>query len=252
MHGDRLDVSGAPPLAQRIGSGSRRHISENNMRTTGNLKSKKRKSATNSLSRSAIFGPAPILRGEDSKAYDRMLEQATTAIKPSDIFEDIWVADSVYLTWEILRLRRYKRHLIETTMTAGLIEVLGIMVQCGNEWVSTVMIAKKWVAQDREVLELVDALLDERGYTMDTVWARAFACQLDNIERIEKLIAAAEARRNRALNEIDFRREFAHRVRKNIDEIEGAEPKIINHKAITQRKAVSEHDQCTENRSEPG
>jgi hypothetical protein len=250
MHGDRSDVSGAPPLARRIGSGSRRHLLENTMATTGNLKSKKRKSTTKSVSRVTIFGPAPVLRGEDQKAYNQLFEEVSSSVKPADRIEDCWVGDIVYLTWEILRLRRYKRELIETSMSDGLVEVLGPSVECMRDGhpssASTREIAELWVRQDRNILEYVDALLEERGHTMDTVWAHAFAFQLDDIERLERLIAAAEARRNRVLNEIDFRRDFTRRIRRAIKEVDEREPEIVNHKAITHQETGGEHDQCAE------
>ena len=107
------------------------------MGRTGNLKSKKRKPAGDTLCREVIFGPAPVLRGEDTKAYDLLLEQVSTTVKPSDIIEDIWVRDIVDLTWEILRLRRYKQGLIETAMGDALPQVLGEMVQHGTNFTPT-------------------------------------------------------------------------------------------------------------------
>ena len=60
------------------------------------------------VDRLEIFGPPPLLEGEDSKAYDTLLARVSGAVKPKDIIEEIWVRDIVNLTWEILRLRRLK------------------------------------------------------------------------------------------------------------------------------------------------
>jgi hypothetical protein len=54
------------------------------------------------------FGPAPLIEGEDAGAYDELLVRISSAVRPADIFEEIWVRDVVDLVWEALRLRRLK------------------------------------------------------------------------------------------------------------------------------------------------
>src|ERR1700704_3374844 len=61
------------------------------------------------------FGPAPLIEGEDAGAYDELLLRISAAVRPHDIFEEIWVRDIVDLVWEAFRLRRLKACL----MTAG-------------------------------------------------------------------------------------------------------------------------------------
>src|SRR5258708_20158162 len=61
------------------------------------------------------FGPAPLIEGEDAGAYDELLVRISTAVRPADIFEEIWVRDIADLVWEAFRLRRLKACL----MTAG-------------------------------------------------------------------------------------------------------------------------------------
>jgi len=41
--------------------------------------------------RLALFGPPPLLEGEDTAAYDELLVQISGAVKPADILEEIWV-----------------------------------------------------------------------------------------------------------------------------------------------------------------
>jgi hypothetical protein len=67
----------------------------------------------------ALFGPPPLLEGEDPEAYNRLLHQVTAAVKPRDIFEKIWVADIVHLTWEILRWRRLQPRVIQINTKVG-------------------------------------------------------------------------------------------------------------------------------------
>src|SRR5262249_11149110 len=55
-----------------------------------------------------LFGPPPLLAGEDAAGYDELLAGISFAVKPSDVIEEIWVRDIVDLTWEIFRCRRIK------------------------------------------------------------------------------------------------------------------------------------------------
>jgi hypothetical protein len=53
----------------------------------------------------APFGPAPLIEGENAAAYDEFLIRISSAVRPADIFEEIWVRDIVDLVWEALRLQ---------------------------------------------------------------------------------------------------------------------------------------------------
>ena len=63
-------------------------------------------------SRLSLFGPPPLLAGEDSIAYDDLLAQVSGAVKPADIIEEIFVHDIVDLTWEVFRWRRLETSLM--------------------------------------------------------------------------------------------------------------------------------------------
>ena len=65
--------------------------------------------------RLAWLGPPPLFEGEDTAAYDERLARISGAVKPTDIFEEIWVGDIVDLVWEAVRLRRLKASLMTAT-----------------------------------------------------------------------------------------------------------------------------------------
>ena len=70
----------------------------------------KRKSKTISWHR--LFGPPPVLEGEDAAAYDEFFGRVCAAIKPIDVIDEMFIADIVALEWEVLRWRRLKLSLI--------------------------------------------------------------------------------------------------------------------------------------------
>ena len=50
--------------------------------------------ADRSAKRLALFGPPPLIEGEDAAAYDELLVRTSAAVKPADILEDIWFVTS--------------------------------------------------------------------------------------------------------------------------------------------------------------
>src|SRR5262249_43332616 len=64
------------------------------------------------LPRLALFGPPPLIEGEDAAAYDQLLARICAAVKPVDVIDEMFTADVVSLEWEVLRLRRLKWSLI--------------------------------------------------------------------------------------------------------------------------------------------
>jgi len=53
-----------------------------------------------------LFGPPPLLYGEDEAAYEEMVARISNALGPRDFIEEIWVQDLVNVAWNIGRLRR--------------------------------------------------------------------------------------------------------------------------------------------------
>ena len=71
-------------------------------------------------------------------------------------------------------------------------------------------------------IKLIDGLLDSAGSSIDALMVRTVRDQLDNIERIDRLITIAETRRNAMLREIDRRRAMlSEALRRQVQEVEG-------------------------------
>ena len=69
---------------------------------------------------------------------------------------------------------------------------------------------------------MIDKLLTRASVSIDALMAEALAEQLDNIERIDRLTAIAETRRNAMLREIDRRRAvLGETLRRNVQAVEG-------------------------------
>jgi hypothetical protein len=175
-----------------------------------------------------LFGPPPLFEGEDPKAYDEFLTRISTAVKPVDIIEDIWVRDFVDLTFDVFRLRRLKANV------KGLSETLAPFV--GRLEAET--LAEAWAARRSDVAEEVDKALASAGLSMDAVMAQTLSLKLDDIERIDHMTAIAEARRNTTLREIDRHREtLGQKLRRAVPQLEDGQLRAIESPSIDETNA---------------
>jgi hypothetical protein len=84
----------------------------------------RKKSKSKAVSGDSLFGPPPVLEGEDAAAYDELFAHICAAVKPVDVIDRIFVNDIAYLQWDILRLRRLKTSLIRRLGSEALKEFL--------------------------------------------------------------------------------------------------------------------------------
>jgi hypothetical protein len=143
----------------------------------------------------------------------------TAAVEPADVIEEFWVRDVVDLTWEALRLRRLKAELLRSSTAKGLQKVLEPLVRLGSY-----DLANAWYARDYNARQRVQELLEQAGQSTDAITAQTLAVKLDDVERIDRMLASAEVRRNAVLREIDRHRSaVAERLRTAAEQIEDAD-----------------------------
>jgi len=173
------------------------------------------------IDRVVAIAPAPLLPGEKQGDYAEVALRIVKAAKPTDAIEEFLVRDVVDLTWEILRLRRIKVGLLRASLDAGVGEVLGAV---GYPFLQKGALTEEWAAGDKRARREVDSILTKAGLTIDEVTAKTLENRLDSFERLDRMLASAEARRNNALREIDRHRDaLGGGVRRSIEEIEDAE-----------------------------
>ena len=72
-----------------------------------------KKSTSKAISRHSLFGPPPVLDGEDPAAYDELFGRVSAAVKPIDVIDEMLIDDVVLLQLETLRRRRFISALIQ-------------------------------------------------------------------------------------------------------------------------------------------
>jgi hypothetical protein len=137
------------------------------------------------------FGPPPLLDGENKADYDDLYARVAAAVQPADFLEEIWVRDTVDLTWEILRLRRLK-------------------------------------------IALFNADADGDSDDDVSVWLSG---NVEIVDRIDLMIARAEARRNAMVREIDrHQAALSNNLRRSVAHIEDGNYHVSEEKLVDRKR----------------
>jgi hypothetical protein len=164
----------------------------------------------------SLFAQRPLIAGESEDEYDELLSRVTSAVAPADVIEAMWVKDIVDLMWESQRLRRLKASLLMVARKKA-IDHLSELAEGRMGGMPTGFFSgfgsgepKKFV----QSMEEAERKLMKNGLDMNSIMAQALSDRLGDVERIDRMIASADARRNKVLAEIDRRREaLARRLR---------------------------------------
>ena len=168
----------------------------------------------------AFLAPPPLIAGEDHAAYDDLLARISAALQPGDILEDIWVRDVVDMVWDALRLRRLKTQLLTASAHEGMHAILRRFL----DWQLAEQVAQMWALREKSAVVKAEAVLASAGLTTESVIAQTLALKIDVIERVDRMMVMAEARRNSVLRETDrHRASFARTARRVVQDVEDAE-----------------------------
>jgi hypothetical protein len=171
-----------------------------------------------------LFGKRPLITGEDVAVYDGLLAGIARNVSPSGHVEWLWVKDILDLAWEARRLRRLKAGLLQVAREEALAKVLLQILSEGgtppDAYFRAHDLANAWVQGETDARRRVGKLLRENDLDIDAVMAQALSLKLNDIERIDRMIGAAESRRDKVLREIETRRDsLARRLRQTSDEL---------------------------------
>jgi hypothetical protein len=168
----------------------------------------------------ALFGHAPTLKTEDDEIHWNCMERFVRCVEPQDVIEWLWIKDLVDLSWEILRLRRLKRDLVEIDR-----EDKNAHIEWEREHADhpdfDIFLGSTPPTPAQIEARKNKPLLDTEADSTELLFKH-----IEEYERIEKLLTSAKLRRDRILREIELRRDhMGRRLRAASDEILDAQVK---------------------------
>jgi hypothetical protein len=182
-----------------------------------------------------------LLPGEDRAAYDELLATVIATVQPSDILEQIWTQEAVEKQWEALRQRRFKTAFIAASRQKALAAVLHPLLSNPMLDVTDAkaqMLAWKFTLGHEDALKQVEELLNKANLPPETVYAQAMALDIDTFETFDRLIWAAESRRDGCLREIEnHRAPFGQKLRRAMVQVDSAEVRQIESPTAQKRAA---------------
>ena len=178
------------------------------------------KRSVSKASQLTSFGAPPLIEGEDASAYAALGKRISAAVRPNDILEEIWVRDFVDLKWETRRWRRLKSKLLAASAYRGLERILVPL----SGFSEARQLSEAWARNETAALKEVKHLLASAGLSVDAVMAQTLSIKIDDIERIDRMIMIAGARRDAILREIErHRASLGQALRATSDTVEEAE-----------------------------
>ena len=148
--------------------------------------------------RLALFGPPPLIEGEDAAAYDQLLARICAAVKPVDIIDEIFIADVAPSEWEVLRLRRLKWSLIRAPALEALENLLG-------ENLDYDLYSEEDFADDlAEILQ--DNLPEDQVNSVQTLAHECARNEADAVDKVKKILAGIGLNMNQVLDDAKRRK----------------------------------------------
>lgn len=211
---------------------------------------KKRTAQDSARYRSAatLLQASPLIMTESEIEFDRISAALEQLIRPDDFIERIYVTDMVHYYWEILRLRRCKAQIINANFHSVITENVNDRAQSESidldscksrdDVQITATEISKPVFMGEEENKLALQTIDELGLDAAAVEAHAVRKSFADLERLERLLATLEARRDKALRRIaEYRAGLSQILRECSDRI--IEGKIIPLKGASIKKPTT-------------
>lgn len=153
----------------------------------------------NDTNASGPAGKELALRPEENPDYEALRARIVAAVEPKDAVEELWVDDVAELSFEIKRLRHMRMRIVAIAR----IDALDALIRPVAD-LQTRPLVRSWsLGYDSQANEI----LSKMKLTSEDITAKAFELRLGEVERINGMIAQAEARRNVALREVERRRD---------------------------------------------
>jgi hypothetical protein len=165
----------------------------------------------------ALLGAPPLISSEDTAGYHELLARICAALRPSDSLEEVWIRDLVDLVWDTFRLRRIKAKILSYRASH---EIRAMLIRNPD----SAEMAAKWAVGDQTVAKDVEQALRSVGSSGEHAISMAMCFFMQQVERIDRMLVSAEARRSAALRELDYHRgPFAQKLRRAIAQAEASE-----------------------------
>ena len=184
----------------------------------------------------SVLFPSPVLiteRKEEFDEFDELHAALTQELAPRGIVEKSFVADIANLIWEMQRLRRSKRAILDMASKDAVRRILCGFTAVDRDWAeaaSTVWLTHTGFRED--IIEKLEA----SGLDESAIEAEAMRIAASDLEMLDRMMASQEMRFGKVLRTIaDYREAFATQARMASNRLIEAAPVIELEKRRTKK-----------------
>jgi hypothetical protein len=150
----------------------------------------------------SLFGPPPLLAGEDPKRYERLRAAIVANLDPKSALEWIDAQDQVTKVWEEQRYRSYAAALIN----GGMLRAVDYYLEqtCEPDYAED--LGSKFISGNAKERKEVLSVLADNGITTAELQAKAAELEGNGLQLFERMVAHRENGRRLLRKEADRRR----------------------------------------------
>jgi hypothetical protein len=152
-----------------------------------------------------LFGPPPLLHGEDEALYFALQSEVESLIQPENILDRADVRDIADKIWEGHRYKRLEARLIESARVSALAHILAPTFGLNHQ--KAFEAANMYYGRDPAKRKLAAGLLAHYNITEEMIHAKALAQSSGAIAYIDRMINSRQVTRNRLFSDNTRRRE---------------------------------------------
>jgi hypothetical protein len=186
--------------------------------------------------KSLTFNP-PLFRTESKEEFEKLFDELKGYVQPANFVESMYVHEIAVLAWDIMRYRRAKAGIVDNALRQALEDVLRPFLGGPDDHLGRLGAARALAFQwfwMQAAKDKVSALLKEVDLDERVIEAEALRSRLSEIEKLDRLIASAEARRDDAFRTVAcYKQEFSEKLQQNSNRILDADevariPSLLN------------------------
>jgi hypothetical protein len=179
-----------------------------------------------------LYSGFNVLRTESKAEFAKLLGEISLYIEPKNPIDKMYVNDIASDTWDIMRYRRVITGILNNALRKALARILrqillppGPLARALDTWLASENLAYDWLfTHNDEIKRQVLSLLQEAGLDESAIEAEAYRLVADDLAKADKMLKAAQDRRDKNLRMIArLRKSLAQRLRWNSDRVLAAD-----------------------------
>jgi hypothetical protein len=159
----------------------------------------------------SMLFPSPVLITERKEVFDELHAASTQELAPRGIVEKLLVADIANLFWEMRRLRRSKKAILDMASKDAVRRILCDFTAADRDWAESA--SAVWLTHAGFREDIIEHL-EASGLDESAIDAESMRMAASDLEMLDKMMTSLEMRIRKALRTIaDYRETFANQAR---------------------------------------